>query len=191
MKKILFSLIAVFGSYTASAQTYFTAGFDNGINDWTLIDADGDGYNWGVTNSENGSVLNSASYDNDAAVVLFPDNWIVSPAIDLAFGISPTLYWEAIAVDQSWANENYTVYVSTQSDVTSLESSAVSFNEIIGTTDGYAYRNLDVSSIREVGKRWFYDDMDNFKKHGNHRALGDIRDSIEELKYYRKTIFKL
>ena len=53
------------------------------------------------------------------------------------------------------------------------------------------YRNLDVSSIREVGKRWFYDDMDNFKKHGNHRALGDIRDSIEELKYYRKTIFKL
>ena len=53
------------------------------------------------------------------------------------------------------------------------------------------YRNLDVSSIREVGKRWFYDDMDSFKKHGNHRALGDIRDSIEELKYYRKTIFKL
>ena len=53
------------------------------------------------------------------------------------------------------------------------------------------YRNLDVSSIREVGKRWFYDDMDSFKKHGNHRALGDIRDSIEELKYYRKTIFKV
>jgi oligoribonuclease len=53
------------------------------------------------------------------------------------------------------------------------------------------YRNLDVSSIREVGKRWFYDDMDSFQKHGNHRALGDIRDSIEELKYYRKTIFKL
>jgi oligoribonuclease len=53
------------------------------------------------------------------------------------------------------------------------------------------YRNLDVSSIREVGKRWFYDDMDGFQKNGNHRALGDIRDSIEELKYYRKTIFKL
>jgi oligoribonuclease len=33
--------------------------------------------------------------------------------------------------------------------------------------------------------------MDGFQKHGNHRALGDIRDSIEELKYYRKTIFKL
>ena len=53
------------------------------------------------------------------------------------------------------------------------------------------YRNLDVSSIREVGKRWFYDDMDGFQKHGNHRASGDISDSIEELKYYRKTIFKL
>jgi len=53
------------------------------------------------------------------------------------------------------------------------------------------YRNLDVSSIREVGKRWFYEDMDNFQKNSNHRALDDIRDSIEELRYYRKTIFKL
>ena len=45
MKKILFSLIAVLGFYTASAQTYFTADLDDGINDWTLIDADGDGHN--------------------------------------------------------------------------------------------------------------------------------------------------
>jgi len=53
------------------------------------------------------------------------------------------------------------------------------------------YRNIDVSSIRELGKRWFFEDTDNFQKKSSHRALGDIRESIEELRYYRKTIFKL
>ena len=53
------------------------------------------------------------------------------------------------------------------------------------------YRNLDVSSIRELGKRWYFEETDNFQKNSNHRALDDIRDSIEELRYYRKKIFKL
>ena len=53
------------------------------------------------------------------------------------------------------------------------------------------YRNIDVSSIRELGKRWYFEDTDNFQKNSNHRALDDIRDSIDELRYYRKTIFKL
>jgi oligoribonuclease len=43
----------------------------------------------------------------------------------------------------------------------------------------------------ELGKRWYFEDMDNFQKNSNHRALDDIRDSIDELRYYRKTIFKL
>ena len=53
------------------------------------------------------------------------------------------------------------------------------------------YRSIDVSSIRELGKRWFFEDIDNFQKNSNHRALDDIRDSIDELRYYRKTLFKL
>ena len=52
------------------------------------------------------------------------------------------------------------------------------------------YRSIDVSSIRELGKRWFFEDIDTLEKL-NHRALDDIRDSIDELRYYRKTIFKL
>lgn len=55
----------------------------------------------------------------------------------------------------------------------------------------FHYRNLDVSSIKEIGGRWYYDDVANFQKSSNHRALGDIRDSIAELRYYRKTIFKI
>jgi oligoribonuclease len=52
------------------------------------------------------------------------------------------------------------------------------------------YRTVDVSSIKELARRWYpkvY--FAAPKKTGNHRALGDIRDSIEELEYYRKTIF--
>ena len=58
--------------------------------------------------------------------------------------------------------------------------------------EGYChYRNVDVTSIRELGKRWYFEDTDNYSKRSNHRALDDIRESIEELRYYRKTLFKL
>ena len=51
------------------------------------------------------------------------------------------------------------------------------------------YRNIDVSSIKELTRRWYprvYFQMP--KKTGNHRALADIRESIKELRYYRKTV---
>lgn len=52
------------------------------------------------------------------------------------------------------------------------------------------YRNVDVSSIKELVRRWFprvY--FASPTKTGNHRALGDIQDSIDELRYYRMTAF--
>jgi oligoribonuclease len=52
------------------------------------------------------------------------------------------------------------------------------------------YRTIDVSSIKELARRWqpkIY--FQAPAKTGNHRALGDIQDSIEELKYYRQTFF--
>lgn len=52
------------------------------------------------------------------------------------------------------------------------------------------YRTVDVSSIKELAKRWYPKVYFNApKKTGNHRALGDIKDSIEELRYYRSSIF--
>lgn len=51
------------------------------------------------------------------------------------------------------------------------------------------YRNLDVSSIKELVVRWRPDLVGGFKKNNTHRALDDIRESIEELKYYRQTFF--
>ena len=52
------------------------------------------------------------------------------------------------------------------------------------------YRTVDVSSIKELARRWYpkiY--FAAPAKTGNHRALGDIQDSIEELKYYRSNVF--
>ncbi|PZF80094.1 oligoribonuclease [Jiangella anatolica] len=52
------------------------------------------------------------------------------------------------------------------------------------------YRNIDVSSIKELARRWYprvY--FASPAKTGNHRALGDIKDSINELRYYRRTVF--
>ena len=52
------------------------------------------------------------------------------------------------------------------------------------------YRNIDVSSIKELSRRWFPRVYFNLpKKVGDHRALADILESIEELRYYRKTVF--
>jgi len=52
------------------------------------------------------------------------------------------------------------------------------------------YRNVDVSTVKELARRWFpraY--FASPEKTGNHRALGDIQDSIRELRYYRRTVF--
>lgn len=49
----------------------------------------------------------------------------------------------------------------------------------------FHYRNLDVSTLKELAKRWKPEIMSGLKKHGKHEALADIYESIDELKYYR------
>jgi len=52
------------------------------------------------------------------------------------------------------------------------------------------YRNVDVSSVKELARRWFPRAFySSPTKSGNHRALADIRESIEELRYYREAVF--
>ncbi|MSZ11585.1 MAG: oligoribonuclease [Actinobacteria bacterium] len=57
-------------------------------------------------------------------------------------------------------------------------------------TEYLHYRTVDVSSIKELARRWYPKIYFAAPvKTGNHRALGDIQDSIEELKYYRTNVF--
>ena len=54
----------------------------------------------------------------------------------------------------------------------------------------FHYRNLDVSTLKELGKRWAPSIMLGFTKQATHLALEDIRDSVAELKYYREHLFR-
>ncbi len=55
----------------------------------------------------------------------------------------------------------------------------------------FHYRNLDVSSVKELARRWRPELMDGLKKDASHLAMDDIRDSIRELKYYREYFFRM
>ncbi len=55
----------------------------------------------------------------------------------------------------------------------------------------FHYRNLDVSTLKELARRWNPQVIAGLTKHGKHEALADIHESIEELKYYREHFLKL
>ncbi|MCX7962012.1 MAG: oligoribonuclease [Burkholderiales bacterium] len=55
----------------------------------------------------------------------------------------------------------------------------------------FHYRNLDVSTLKELVRRWAPEVFRAFKKEGRHQALADIYESIEELKYYRRTVMTI
>lgn len=128
---------------------------------WDNIDADGDGQSWAVIDydlNEDGvpdgnPTLASASWTS-ATGALTPDNWAISSAIDLSSLPSDAeiaLTWEARGVDVDFADENYTVYVGNNNEISSLVNSSVTFNEIIGQNGGagvFVPRQLDISSLR-------------------------------------------
>jgi oligoribonuclease len=54
----------------------------------------------------------------------------------------------------------------------------------------FHYRNLDVSTLKELAVRWRPEMANAFTKKATHRALDDVRESIEELRYYRENFFR-
>jgi oligoribonuclease len=55
----------------------------------------------------------------------------------------------------------------------------------------FLYRNLDVSTLKELARRWKPQIMTGLTKHGRHEALADVYESIDELRYYREHLLKL
>ncbi len=55
----------------------------------------------------------------------------------------------------------------------------------------FHYRNLDVSTIKELARRWAPHLYQGFNKKSNHLALDDIKDSIAELRYYQQSFFRI
>jgi oligoribonuclease len=73
----------------------------------------------------------------------------------------------------------------------SIGTDRMFINRYMPTLDSFLhYRNVDVSSIKELVRRWYPKTYFQLpKKEGGHRALADIRESIAELRYYQKSIF--
>jgi oligoribonuclease len=55
----------------------------------------------------------------------------------------------------------------------------------------FHYRNLDVSTVKELCQRWAPETAKRFRKESSHLAMDDIRDSIEELRYYRRHFIRM
>ena len=97
----------------------FSVNFESGIPaGWTTIDADGDGYNWNLASTTMGTgyghnnssdMIFSQSYDNNVGV-LYPDNYLVTPALTLCEG-SEFTFW-ACAQDAGYAAEHFGVAIS-------------------------------------------------------------------------------
>ena len=85
-----------------------------------------------------------------------------------------------------WVTEPHTAPLAGNS----IGTDRMFLNRQMPKFDSYLhYRNIDVSSIKELTRRWYprvYFQLP--KKTGNHRALADIKESIKELRYYRKTV---
>ncbi len=159
MKKTLL-LVSLFvgGLFTMNAQTtVWSEDFDDlDISDWTLYDEDGDGSNWAAVQTTNeGNPVNTPGLRSNswASVPLTPDNWAVSPLIDLT-GISGeiTLNWEVWAPDAAYSDENYSVYVATGNTVSDFMASDVTFNQLVtdngpGGSDNIYSLDLDISSF--------------------------------------------
>lgn len=160
MKKITL-LAAVFVCFALNAQTtIFIDDFeDQDISDWTLLDEDGDTFNFkpydpSTQQTGDRNFMSSESWDPNVGP-LFPDNYAISPAINVTDYGSLQLDYMVGGQDPLWYQENYTVYVSTGNTIADFmntdTSVTVSFSENIGQDPNAAGelvpRNVDLSSL--------------------------------------------
>ena len=124
-------------------DTYFWDFEDEAqVNDWVVLDEDGDGFNWeltsgeGLTTHSGAYVMSSASYDNPTYTALTPDNWLVSPWVPLHGSFA----FYACGQDPSYAAEVFGVYI-----YTSANSEWVQLGEDITVTGVMKAYEFDLS----------------------------------------------
>jgi hypothetical protein len=166
MKKVLLSISAIVAAAAINAQTtVYTATNLADYQAWSVIDLDQDTQAWGVFDfltgnaggpvgtsfDAQGFVLGSFSWDPETELPLTPDNWAISPAINLTGYTSASLSWGRAAVDADFYAENYSVYVVTAADATALGAALAAatpvYTETIATGNAWVVRTVDVSSF--------------------------------------------
>ena len=143
-------------------ENVFEESFENGLGNWTLIDADGDGYNWmdSQTNPWEGTgydglyVAYSSSYVNgsnpfEPGTVLFPDNWMISQEFTVP-AENAVLSWYHSASDPQYNQENYSVYVGNGTDPSGYTE--VVYNGYPTNTEQGEYQNVTVDLSAYAGQ---------------------------------------
>ena len=133
---------------TCTITTFpYTMGFEatDRVGCWTFVDIDGDGGNWftaeGYAHTGSMSAF-SASYDNNVGP-LTPNNWLISPAINLPAGAQIQLKWYAKGMDATDYAEYYSVYVSTTGNSTSNFTTALYSGT---TTSSWVQQTVNLSA---------------------------------------------
>lgn len=145
MKKCLLFVAALFCASMASAALF--QGWESGtLDNWTTIDADGDGNNWYVLGGDmkhhtGDYSVTSASYFSSA---LTPDNYLVSPKVELGGKI---IFW-AIGQDASYCAEHFAVAVSVAGNTAATDFEVIS-QEFVATSE-YQKITVDLSAFANM-----------------------------------------
>lgn len=194
MKKITLFVLAALAVNILNAQTtIWSENFNTqaNFNAWTLIDGDGDTYNW--TYSANTGVgatgcAYSASWIGGVGAVT-PNNYITSPPIDLSSTTGAiALDWSTYAQDQAWPKEKYKVMISTSNTKADIDAGTKVFEEILTANGAYVTRTVDLSQwagelifitfIHFDCTDWFRVNMDDIKVYqpvANDAGITDIK----------------
>jgi hypothetical protein len=148
MKRLLLISLATCCILGIQAQVHFSDDFST-LNNWTLVDADGDGEEWFLFDNMDAQGLHATSASWTSLLgPISPDNWMISIPIDLTAATAPiNLDWKVYAQDQAWAAEFYSVYADTTNTTAGLTASPVSFSETLTTSTGYMNRTLNLDAF--------------------------------------------
>lgn len=154
MKKI-FTIFAALGlAATMNAQSLMTEDFEQRVipSTWTLVDSDGDGYGWTITQDNACSGSYSATSETWSRVggALTPDNWLVSPAVSIPDS-GYVLNWISAAIDARYPGDKYSVYIATTNSVEAFLAAGAQHTEVVASADCTGRRiNLDAYSGQTI-----------------------------------------
>lgn len=157
----LFAMVAMFAtaSIAQGISTFpWTEGFENGATDWTIIDSDGDGISWQLSDTSSqvssfaaqyphtgNSCIIALSYNNLTYEVLTPDEWLISPALTIPAGESYSLTFYDNGTNPAYAAEHYAVYVANANTVAAMSATTPLMEQTL--VDGtWTKRTVDLSA---------------------------------------------
>ncbi len=158
--------------YRPVQDPIFFDDFEAGLSgDWTIVDSDGDGYEWYESNNNAYSgttCMTSASWQSGVGA-LTPDNWLISPQVQLGGYVS---FW-AVGQDPAWPLEHFAIYVSTTgtdpANFTPVSEEFLAYGEYTRyTADLSSYSGMGYIAIRHFNvSNMFRLNIDDFGVYAN------------------------